>query len=122
MQTSTIKPIGDRILVKIDETPKMFKGIHVVSDGVSLTGDVISTGRGWLTRDGIEVPLRVKVGDKVIFIADTGHPVESGEKGFIMFREHDLIAVIEGDEEEGQKSVSEINKSKKNLYKGSPIV
>lgn len=57
-------------------------------------GEVLAVGSGYLTEDGVVVPLTVQVGDVVLFEPHTGtvHPSESQE---LVLREDYIIAVLE---------------------------
>ena len=64
-----IKPLGDRVVIKVLDKEEKTKGGIVLPDTAKekpQKGEVIAVGTGEII-DGKKVPLEVKVGDKVIF-------------------------------------------------------
>ncbi len=67
-----IKPLGDRIVIKVLEEEERTKGGIVLPDTAKekpQKGEVVAVGSGEII-DGKKVPLEVKVGDKIIFSSD----------------------------------------------------
>lgn len=87
-----IKPLHDRILVKIDKEQKSPSGIYLANEEKPQTGEVVSIGSGRLTPDGRTIPLQVKVGDTVFFGKYSG--TDAGTNHLI-FREEEILGVIE---------------------------
>ncbi|MFQ5606321.1 MAG: co-chaperone GroES [Candidatus Zixiibacteriota bacterium] len=104
MSFEVARPLGDRILVRVDKSGGVERhGIYIPRGGDGLTGDVIAVGPGWKTRDGKLVPVDVKIGDKVIFIQHTGQETHINGEKLTMFREHDLIAILDVTDEPERK-------------------
>lgn len=73
-----IKPLGDRIVIKVLEKEEKTKGGIVLPDTAKekpQKGEVLAVGSGEII-DGKKVPLEVKVGDKVIFSKYAGTEVK----------------------------------------------
>ena len=92
-----IKPIGDRILVELLEEDIAKVGSLYVPDTAKekpQRGKVVAAGEGRL--DGKDlVPMRVKVGDKVLFGKYAGAELKYEDKEYLILNEHDVLAVID---------------------------
>lgn len=92
-----IKPIGDRVLVELIEEDLGKVGSLYVPDTAKerpQRGKIIAAGEGRL--DGKDlVPMRVKVGDKVLFGKYAGSELKYEEKDYLLLSEHDILAVID---------------------------
>ena len=93
----TIKPLGDRVVIKNVEAEETTKS------GIVLTGaakekpqmaEVLAVGPGGMV-DGKEVTMHVKVGDKVIYSKYAGTEVKLDGKEMIIVRQSDILAVVE---------------------------
>ncbi len=97
---SKIVPLGDRILVKplsLDDAKKTKSGI-IIPDTVSKErpeqGKVIAVGVGRTNDDGKVLPMKIKVGDTVLFSKYGPDEIKvDGEEYFIM-KEDGVLAVI----------------------------
>jgi chaperonin GroES len=93
-----IKPLGDRILLKVLEAVEKTKGGIYVPDTAKekpQEGEVIAVGKGKVLKDGsIEKP-QVKKGDKVLFSKYSGTEV-STKKGedYLIVKSEDILAII----------------------------
>jgi chaperonin GroES len=57
---------------------------------------VISVGNGKLLDDGSRGKVQVKVGERVIFSSYAGETFKVDEEEYLLMREDDILAVIEG--------------------------
>ncbi|MBQ6434853.1 MAG: co-chaperone GroES [Synergistaceae bacterium] len=65
-----LKPLGDRIVVKVLTREEKTKGGIVLPDTAKekpTEGEVIAVGTGKILDNGQKQPVEVKVGDKIIF-------------------------------------------------------
>ncbi len=96
---TTIRPLGDKILVKRDEAQtKTESGIFIPESGKERpkTGTIEAVGTGNLNTDtGERIPLSVKKGDRVIFSSYSGTEVKLEGNEFLMMSEDDILAVID---------------------------
>lgn len=92
-----LKPLADRVIVKLVEAEETTKG------GIILTGaakekpevaEVIAVGPGG-TVDGKEVVMTVKVGDKVITSQYSGTKVTLEDVEYVVVRQNDILAIVE---------------------------
>lgn len=90
-----LRPIGDRVLVKVQEQGEVSLGGVILPDSAKerpLSGTVIRCGPGKTGKDGTKQPLKVKEGDAIIYFKYAGDSMEtpSGEK-FIVLHENDIL-------------------------------
>ena len=92
-----IKPIGDRVLVEPLEEEVAKVGSLYVPDTAKekpQRGKIIAVGEGRL--DGKDlIPMRVKVGDKVLFGKYAGVELKYEDKEYLILNEHDILVVID---------------------------
>ena len=91
-------PLGDRVVLKQYEAEEKTKsGIILASktQEKSQEAEVIAVGPGGVV-DGKEVTMQVKAGDKVIYSKYSGNEVKLGDEEYIIVRQNDILAVVEG--------------------------
>jgi chaperonin GroES len=93
-----IKPLGDRILVKVLEAKaKTESGIYLPDSAKEKPqeAEVIAVGQGKVLESGkIQAP-EVKVKDKILFGKYSGTQVTTKEgEEFLILREEDILAII----------------------------
>ncbi len=92
-----IKPLGDRILVKPAPAEDKTKGGIILPDTAKekpVIGEIIATGPGRKSDDGVLIALDVKVGDKVLYGKYSGTETTIDGKEYLIMRESDLFAVV----------------------------
>lgn len=92
-----LKPLGDRVIVKQDEAESTTaSGLYLATESKEKpqTGVVLAVGEGKLDKDGKNLPMPVKVGDRVIYgkYGGTEFTVENEE--VLILRADDLYAVF----------------------------
>ena len=91
-------PLGDRVVLKqlvAEETTKSGIVIPGQSKEKPQQAEVIAVGPGGVV-DGKEVTMQVKVGDQVIFSKYSGTEVKTDDAEYIIVKQSDILAVIEG--------------------------
>lgn len=94
-----LKPLYMNVIVKplADETITKF-GI-VIPDTVSKEkpekGEVVAVGEGRLLDNGQIMPLRVKVGDKVMFKKYSPEAIKLDDQEYLVIKEQDIMLIIE---------------------------
>jgi chaperonin GroES len=95
--TITLKPLGDRVVVK----PKAKEAMTV--SGIALPdtanekpqeGSVLSVGPGRVLDSGKRVEMDVKAGDSVLFARYAGSEVKLEGDDYLVIRESDLLAIV----------------------------
>lgn len=93
----TIKPLGDRVVIKnveVEETTKSGIVLPGSAKEKPQMAEIISVGPGGLV-DGKEVKMEVKPGQKVIYSKYAGTEVKLSKDEFIIVRQSDILAVVE---------------------------
>ena len=93
----TVKPLGDRVVVKPAEIEKTTKsGIVLTSASQEKPqfAEVVAVGPGGMI-EGKEVVMSVKVGDKVICSKYSGTEVKIDGEELTIVRQGDILAVVE---------------------------
>ena len=94
-----VKPLGDRIIVRREESSEKSAGGIVLPDNAKQKpqrGTVLAVGPGKMLKDGKRRPLQVREGDRVIFTAWAGDEYKDGQGGKILImREEDILAVVD---------------------------
>ncbi len=94
----SLKPLGDRVIVKAIEQEERTAGGIVLPDTAKekpQQGEVIAVGSGKLLDNGERVSLEVKSGDRVIFAKYGGTEVKVEGQEYIILRDTDILAIVE---------------------------
>jgi chaperonin GroES len=90
-------PLGDKVVLK------QLKAEETTKSGIVLPGqaqekpqqaEVIAVGPGGMV-DGKEIPMQVKVGNKVIYSKYSGTEVKLGNEEFVVVKQSDIVAIVE---------------------------
>ena len=93
----TMKPLGDRVVIKNMEAEETTKGGIILTAAAKekpLMAEVIAVGPGGVV-DGKEVQMQVKVGEKVIYSKYAGTECKLEGEEYIIVRQSDILAVVE---------------------------
>jgi chaperonin GroES len=93
-----VKPLYDRLLVKRVEEKETKQGGIIIPDTAKekpMEGKVIAVGSGKVEKDGKQVPLQVKVGDRVLFGKYAGTEIKIDDKEHVILREDEILGIIE---------------------------
>jgi len=94
----TIKPLADRIVVKLVAAEERTKSGIVLPDTAKekpQEAEVVAVGPGKVLDNGQRVALEVQVGDKVIFGKYSGTEVKVDGQELLILSEKDILAVLE---------------------------
>ncbi len=92
-----LKPLGDRIVVKVVEELERTKSGIVLPDTAKekpQEAEVVAVGPGGRNEKGDRVPMDVKVGDHVIFAKYGGTEFKQDEEEYLILRESDVLAIV----------------------------
>ena len=95
---TTLKPLGDRVLVKPAPKEEKTSTCLYISSGAQekpQKGEVIAVGAGKFTDHGERIALDVKVGDEVYYGKFGGSDVKVDGEDYLLLRADDIYAVIE---------------------------
>ena len=93
----TIKPLGDRVVIR------MLEAVETTKSGIVLAGaakekpqvaEVVAVGPGGLV-DGKEVKMTLTVGDKVLISKYAGTEVKIDGVEYTILRQSDILAIVE---------------------------
>ena len=93
-----LKPLGDRIVVKVLSREEKTKGGIVLPDKAKekpTEGEVIAVGTGKVLDNGQKLPIEVKVGDRIIFSKYAGTEVKLDGEDYVIFSERDVLAIVD---------------------------
>ena len=93
----TMKPLGDRVVIKNMEAEETTKGGIILTAAAKekpLMAEVIAVGQGGLV-DGKEIKMEVKVGEKVIYSKYAGTEVKMDGVDYIIVKQSDILAIVE---------------------------
>jgi chaperonin GroES len=94
-----LRPLHDRILVKRLEAGEQKKGGIIIPDSAKekpQRGTVVAAGNGKRLENGKVAPLDVKAGDSILFGKYSGSEVTIDDTEYLILREDEILAVIEG--------------------------
>jgi chaperonin GroES len=92
-----IKPLGERVVVKLLENETKTKSGIVLPDTAKekpQMGKVIAVGSGKLLDNGQRLALEVKAGDQVLFAKYAGTEVKLDGEEYMVLKETDILAII----------------------------
>ena len=94
----TMKPLGDRVVIKNLEAEETTRGGIILTTSAKekpVMAEVVAIGPGGNV-DGKEVVMQVSVGQKVIYSKYAGTEIKLDGQEYIILRQSDLLAVVEG--------------------------
>ena len=93
----TIKPLADRVVLKMTEAEETTKGGIILAGNAKekpQIAEVIAVGPGGVV-DGKETVMTVKVGDKVLTSKYSGTEVKCGGEEYVVVKQSDILAIVE---------------------------
>ena len=97
INVSTVKPLGDRIFVKVSPAEEKTAGGILLPDNAQekpQIGEVVAVGPGKRNDDGSRSELDVKVGDKVLYSKYAGTDVKLSGDDYVLLSEKDILAAV----------------------------
>ena len=94
---ATLRPLGDKILIKRVEAETKTKSGIVLPDSAKekpKRGKILAVGTGKRLDDGKVAPMSVKVGDEVIFTSYAGTEIKLDGDEVMIMSEDDVLAVV----------------------------
>ncbi len=98
LTASTLKPLGDRVLVKIEAQEEKTAGGILLPDTAKekpQVGEVVAVGPGKRNDEGKLVPLEIEVGNKVLYSKYAGTEVKLGSEEYMLLTERDVLAIVQ---------------------------
>ncbi|MBC6480126.1 MAG: co-chaperone GroES [Hormoscilla sp. GUM202] len=97
LTVSTVKPLGDRVFVKISEAEEKTAGGIILPDNAKekpQIGEIVQVGPGKRNDDGSRQEMEVKVGDKVLYSKYAGTDIKLSNDDYVLLSEKDILAVV----------------------------
>ena len=92
-----LKPLGDRIIIELQEAEQTTSFGIIVPDSAKekpQEGVVVAVGAGRVLDNGTRVELDVKVDDRIIFSQYAGTEVKYDGKEYLILSEKDVLAIV----------------------------
>ena len=92
-----MKPIGDRVIIRVLEKEEKTKSGIFLPDTAKekpSEGEVVAVGAGKIYDNGQRVAPEVKVGDKVMFSKYAGTEVKLDGVDHLIVSERDILAIL----------------------------
>ena len=93
---SNIRPLHNNVLVERVEAETKTAGGIIIPDTAKekpSEGKIVAVGSGTKDENGKNIPLDVKVGDKVLFAKWGGTEIKVEGKDLIILKESDILAI-----------------------------
>ena len=97
-KTTTVTPLGDRVLVKRVAADDKTKGGIIIPETAQekpMQGEIIAVGPGARDESGKVVALDVKKGDHVLFGKWSGTEVKIDGTEYLIMKESDIMGVLD---------------------------
>ncbi|NEP00283.1 MAG: co-chaperone GroES [Symploca sp. SIO2E9] len=97
LNVSTVKPLGDRVFVKVSKSEDKTTGGILLPDTAKekpQVGEIAAVGLGKLNDDGSRQAIEVKVGDKVLYSKYAGTDIKLGNEEYVLLSEKDILATL----------------------------
>ena len=93
----TIKPLADRVVIKMMEAEETTKGGIILAASAQekpQVAEIVAVGPGGVV-DGKDVKMYLKVGDKVLLSKYAGTEVKLDGEDYTILRQSDILAIVE---------------------------
>ena len=97
INVSTVKPLGDRVFIKVSPSEEKTSGGILLPDTAKekpQVGEVVQVGTGKRNEDGSHAQMEVKVGDQVLYSKYAGTDIKFSGEDYVLLSEKDILAVV----------------------------
>lgn len=97
LNVSTVKPLGDRVFIKISASEEKTAGGILLPDSAKekpQIGEIVQVGEGKRNDDGSRQTMDVEVGNKVLYSKYAGTDIKLGDDEYVLLSEKDILAVV----------------------------
>ncbi|KKD35105.1 MAG: co-chaperone GroES [Limnoraphis robusta] len=97
LNVSTVKPLGERVFVKVSESEEKTAGGILLPDTAKekpQVGEIVAVGPGKRNDDGSRAEMEVQIGDKVLYSKYAGTDIKLGGDEYVLLAEKDILAIV----------------------------
>jgi len=97
LSVSTVKPLGDRVFIKVSESEDKTAGGIFLPDNAKekpQVGEIVAVGPGKRNDDGNLLTIDIAVGDKVLYSKYAGTDIKLGTEEYVLLSEKDILAIV----------------------------
>lgn len=97
LSVSTVKPLGDRVFIKVSESEEKTTGGILLPDSAKekpQVGEIVAVGLGKLNDNGTRQAIDIAVGDKVLYSKYAGTDIKLGTEEYVLLSEKDILAIV----------------------------
>ncbi|GAA6623943.1 co-chaperone GroES [Scytonema sp. NUACC26] len=97
LSVSTVKPLGDRVFIKVSESEEKTTGGILLPDSAKekpQVGEIVAVGPGKLNDNGTRQAIDIAVGDKVLYSKYAGTDIKLGTEEYVLLSEKDILAIV----------------------------
>jgi chaperonin GroES len=97
LSVSTVKPLGDRVFLKVSASEEKTAGGILLPDSAKekpQIGEIVAIGAGKRNDDGSRQEMEVKIGDKVLYSKYAGTDIKLGSEEYVLLAEKDILAIV----------------------------
>ena len=98
MANAKLRPLGERVVVKVLQSEEKTKGGIVLPDTAKekpQEAEIIAIGPGKMLEDGTRAKMEVQVGNKILFSKYAGTEVKIEGEEYLVISEKDILAIVE---------------------------
>jgi chaperonin GroES len=95
---TTLRPLGDRVVVKALARETMTKSGIVLPDTAKekpQEGEILAVGPGKVLDNGKRTDLEVQIGQRILFARYAGTEVKIDGQEYLILRESDIVGIVE---------------------------
>ena len=97
MSKMNLKPLGDRVILEPQEAEQVTKSGIFIPDTAKekpQSGKVVAVGEGRVTDEGKNIPVKVKVGDQILYSGWNNKDIKVGANEYLIIEEKDILAIF----------------------------
>ncbi|AFZ23228.1 Co-chaperonin GroES [Cylindrospermum stagnale PCC 7417] len=97
LSVSTVKPLGERVLLKVSESEDKTPGGIFLPDTAKekpQIGSVVAVGSGKRNEDGSRQAIDLQVGERVLYSKYAGTEIKLGDEDYVLLGEKDILATL----------------------------
>jgi chaperonin GroES len=97
LSVSTVKPLGDRVFIKVSESEEKTAGGIFLPDNAKekpQVGEIVAVGPGKRNDAGNLLTIDIAVGDKVLYSKYAGTDIKLGTQEYVLLSEKDILAIV----------------------------